>query len=210
MAEPLAALQIFAKYPEAGKVKTRLIDSLGAEEALKLYVELLESKLQLASGLPAHVRVELWGTEAASAPFYQNCCKRWSNLHYHRQSGNSLGERLEGALRSSLARSKIVVQIGADCPVLTAGHILDAIDSVDQDDTAYFIPAEDGGYVLAAYPSYFQGMFDDIEWGGATVMRETVSNFTRAGHPCRQIAPLWDIDRPEDLKRYRGLKYKRN
>ena len=50
---------IFARWPEPGKAKTRLIPRLGAEGAAALYRKLLEMTVGEArtSGLPFHLRV---------------------------------------------------------------------------------------------------------------------------------------------------------
>ena len=52
-------IAIFARWPEPGKAKTRLIPALGAEGAAKLYARLLELTVReaRASGLPFHLRI---------------------------------------------------------------------------------------------------------------------------------------------------------
>ena len=52
-------IAIFARWPEPGKAKTRLIPALGAEGATQLYRTLLELTVREArgSGLPFHLRV---------------------------------------------------------------------------------------------------------------------------------------------------------
>ena len=59
MAMQTPRLAIFARWPEPGKAKTRLIPRLGAEGAAALYRKLLEMTVgeARASGLPFHLRV---------------------------------------------------------------------------------------------------------------------------------------------------------
>jgi len=70
-----------------------------------------------------------------------------------------------------------------------------------------FGPAEDGGYVLiglARRPT--AELFEDIAWGTATVMQETRARLARGDWRWRELALLWDVDRPEDLPRLRQLR----
>ncbi|NQU14859.1 MAG: hypothetical protein HQ561_11975, partial [Desulfobacteraceae bacterium] len=49
MALPRKALIVFLKYPEAGRVKTRLGREIGLERAMNLYQKLLRRTLGIAS-----------------------------------------------------------------------------------------------------------------------------------------------------------------
>jgi uncharacterized protein len=53
-------LLLFAKYPEAGRVKTRMIPALGAEGAARLHRRLTEAALDtaLGAGLPVAVCID--------------------------------------------------------------------------------------------------------------------------------------------------------
>ena len=82
-------IAIFARWPEPGKAKTRLIPALGAEGAAQLYRTLLELTVREArgSGLPFHLRV----TGGDPARF-----REWlgSDLDVRDQGGGDLGEKL--------------------------------------------------------------------------------------------------------------------
>lgn len=68
-----------------------------------------------------------------------------------------------------------------------------------------FIPAEDGGYVLAGYRCWLPGMFDDIDWGTGKVLAQCQNQLKALGLKVKLFPALWDVDRPEDLSRYQAL-----
>ena len=46
-------------------------------------------------------------------------------------------------------------------------------------------------------------LFAGIEWGSATVMRDTRERLEALGWRWRELRTLWDVDRPEDVARLR-------
>ena len=64
-----------------------------------------------------------------------------------------------------------------------------------------FGPAEDGGYGLIGLSGATPDIFAGIPWGSSTVMKSTRNILTAKGLAWRQLEPIWDVDRPEDLKR---------
>ena len=63
------------------------------------------------------------------------------------------------------------------------------------------VPAEDGGYVLVGLRRAAPVLFDAMPWGTDRVMAETRSRLEFAGLTWRELAPSWDVDRPEDFDR---------
>ncbi len=71
-------LQVFAKNPVPGSVKTRLADAIGADEAAALYVRLVERTLATAVAARAGGivdRVELWCAPDADAPAFSGVAR---------------------------------------------------------------------------------------------------------------------------------------
>ncbi len=68
-----------------------------------------------------------------------------------------------------------------------------------------FVPAEDGGYVLIAAatnePVALRRAFEGIDWGTEKVMTQTRERLRECGQTWQELAPRWDIDRPEDYER---------
>jgi glycosyltransferase A (GT-A) superfamily protein (DUF2064 family) len=61
-------------------------------------------------------------------------------------------------------------------------------------------PATDGGYVLFGANGSIAGAFENIAWGSNRVLEQTRSRLHELHVAYRELEPLSDIDRPEDLK----------
>ena len=87
-------LIIFAKKPEMGNVKTRLAKSIGEENALKVYLKLLEHTHVVADKVNANKKV------------YFNKISHIDILDYYKfskeiQKGTNLGEKMESAFQEN-------------------------------------------------------------------------------------------------------------
>ena len=194
MAERL--LQVFARAPVAGEVKTRLIPVLGAEGAADLYTRLLERMLATASSF---TDTELWCTPDSTAPVFDGFAARWP-LTLHQQPAGDLGSRMHAALAEGLGRADAVVLVGCDCPALTAADLAEAFAALEQHDVVLG-PVEDGGYALVGARRVSPLLFDGIDWGGERVLRRTRARLVALGWRWHELRTLWDVDRPEDLAR---------
>ena len=195
---------VFAKAPTPGRVKTRLVPALGERAAAELHRQLVERTLStaLAAGLGP---VELWCAPATDDVFFAACARQYG-IGLCAQGEGGLGMRMARALEHALAAGSPGLLVGSDCPVLTAEYLREAAAALALGNDAVFGPAEDGGYVLiglAREPS--AQLFKDVAWGRATVMQETRARLARLEWRWRELAMLWDVDRPEDLLRWRQL-----
>jgi hypothetical protein len=197
-------IMVFAKAPAPGEVKTRLIPALGAAGAARLQQQLIERTLRTAAaaglGTP-----ELWCTPGPQDPFFAACAERHS-VGLQAQREGDLGMRMAHALDSALAAGSAALLIGCDCPALTPAVLRDAAAALAGGNDAVFGPAEDGGYVLvglARGPA--APLFEGVAWGTATVMQETRVRLAGGRWRWRELTPLWDVDRPEDLERLARL-----
>jgi rSAM/selenodomain-associated transferase 1 len=197
------AVLIFAKTPQAGRVKTRLIPQLGAEGAARLYSELLRREIGwLADETP--YALEVWTTPHANHPFWQELGDRY-RLSLHVQRGSDLGARMGQAARQALGRYRRVLLLGIDCPALTPSHLRQAFAWLAQGEDAVLGPAEDGGYVLLGLGRWHPALFEGHEWGGDSVAETTRRALRGIGWRWRELEVLWDLDRPRDLPRLRRL-----
>jgi len=103
----------------------------------------------------------------------------------------------------TLARARVCALIGTDCPALTTAHLRNAFDELDGNDIA-IIPADDGGYVLIALRAPQPQLFENIPWGGPTVLQATRARIEASGLRAAYLAPLPDLDTPADLVRARA------
>lgn len=184
-----ARLTIFARWPEAGRAKTRLIPALGAEGAAALYRCLLEHTVAEArvSGLPIELRVT--GGEPA---------------RFHDWLGGDLrvADQGEGDLGARMARVDTpAILIGSDCPDCDAAMLRRAATALERV-PAVLGPASDGGYYLLGMKRPMPFLFHDMAWSTDAVLPETLRRFALQGIAPAMLPELGDIDTPDDLARY--------
>lgn len=190
---------VFARAPEPGAAKTRLIPLLGPERAAALQHLLIERALQTAleSGIG---EVELWCAPSAQHPVFAQY-RRQFGIAARSQCEGNLGARMLQALITTLASAACVIIIGADCPALTAAALQRAAQALREHHEAVLIPAEDGGYVLIGLKRWDARLFEDIAWGSGSVMAATRERLKILGWRWLELAPSWDVDRPADFER---------
>lgn len=195
---PAARLLVFAKAPQPGFAKTRLIPLLGAEGAARLQARLTRRSIAtaLAAGLGP---VELWCDPATELPFFAALGTEWT-ISLHSQCGGDLGEKMWYATTCALSARHPVLILGTDCPLLTPPHLQRALTTLHQGHEAVLIPADDGGYVLLGLTRAAPELFHDIAWGTDRVLVETRSRLEGLGWRFAILDPLPDLDRPADCE----------
>ncbi|MFB1487357.1 MULTISPECIES: TIGR04282 family arsenosugar biosynthesis glycosyltransferase [unclassified Thiocapsa] len=199
---PNARILIFAKAPIPGQVKTRLIPTLGPAGAAELACDLLERLVGRLS-LARLARLELWCSPDPEHPLFRDLAES-AGVALRTQRGEDLGERLSAAAADALGRADAVLLVGADIPELDADYCASALAALADSD-AVLGPAEDGGYVLLGLKAPAPGLFGNMPWGGDRVAAITRGRIASIGWRCPELPILWDLDRPEDVLRYRRL-----
>jgi rSAM/selenodomain-associated transferase 2/rSAM/selenodomain-associated transferase 1 len=202
---PRATLQIFAKPPLPGLVKTRLAATIGNDAAAAVYRDLLLRTLAIAASArrAGIVRdVELWVVpDAEPGPL-----ATWGEqlgIALRTQQGADLGERMRNALQASLAAGSPALLIGTDVPGLDIAYIARAAAALQAND-AVIGPAEDGGYVLIGLARSVEA-FEGVRWSTPDVMTQTRAKLAAAGVRWTELPVLWDLDTQEDLARWQAL-----
>ncbi len=190
---------VFARAPEPGKVKTRLIPALSAAGAAELHRRLVRHTLGAATGARLGP-VELWCAPDAGDPFFRECERRLG-VSLSAQGEGDLGARMQRAFESALARAGRAILVGSDLPALSAQYLRDADQALVRGNEVVLGPAEDGGYVLIGLSRCDPELFRDIPWGGPEVMAETRRRIASLAWRSSELPVLWDVDRPEDLGR---------
>jgi uncharacterized protein len=192
-------IAVFARAPEPGKVKTRLIPALGAAAAAELQRRLSLHALEtaIASGIGP---VELWCAPDADHPFFIDCSRRFAVALFPQGRGD-LGERMSRALEAMLGTGERAILIGSDIPSLTPQYLCDADAALEEGCDAVLGPAEDGGYVLIGLRRAAPALFDNMPWGSPAVCAQTRARLENMRLRYRELPSLWDLDRPEDLAR---------
>jgi uncharacterized protein len=192
--EPIA-IAILAKAPIPGLAKTRLIPALGPDGAALLQARLIARTLATACAA-ATGPVRLWG--APDETHFHLLAQQFP-VTLARQVEGDLGARMHAALQHTCP----ALVIGTDCPALEPTYLRAAAGVLRDGADAVIIPAEDGGYVLIGLRRPQPRLFADMQWGMETVLAQTRQRAAALGLAVRELAPLWDVDVPDDLERLR-------
>lgn len=190
---------VFAKSPQPGTVKTRLVPLLGEEGAAALHARLVKRTLETLR-VASLGRVELHCAPDTDDPFFHFCASHFG-VTLQPQVAGDLGTRMCSAFASALATHACVLLLGSDCPALTARHLRQAERALKEGTDAVLAPCEDGGYALIGLRRAEPRLFDGIAWSSKNVMAETRARLTALGWRWRELETLWDVDRPEDYAR---------
>lgn len=189
--------QVFCKTPIAGKVKSRL--RLCDGKALAIHLELADR----AIGILPKQQVEVWCFPSLDHEYLRRL--REEGYATFLQQGRDLGERMAASISDGLHRGCPVVLFGIDCPLIDRGYLERAALALETHDVVIG-PAEDGGYGLIGMNSPHPELFRDITWGGPRVREDTCRLMCRLGLSFHLLPLIWDVDRPEDLRRYAAWK----
>ena len=200
---------IFAKAPQPGSVKTRLIPALGADGAAMLARRLLAHTMSQA--LAADIgQVELCMSPTPFDAAWQGVAVP-SGVQQTAQEGGDLGARMARAVECVMQRSPSadtsVLLIGTDCPALTVPLLKQAAQQLAHHDAVLF-PAHDGGYVLLGLKSPCPELFEHMPWSTSVVAAQTLQRMAALDLRVWQGPVLHDIDEPDDLQHVPDLIFK--
>jgi uncharacterized protein len=197
-------LIIFAKAPEPGLVKTRLIPFLTPKMAALLQEAFLLDIIQMTDQESKQLNRSMsWSRLLACAPdtehpFFQRC-ERNESIRLICQKGDDLGERMDLAFRQTFSEGfEKVVIIGCDAPTLPISCIESAFESLSAH-SLVLGPSLDGGYYLIGAKCPPTELLYGMAWGTEAVLSETLQrlNATKRSY---HLLPFWyDIDLPRDF-----------
>ena len=190
-------LVVIAKQPERGKVKTRIADVLGGEQAAELYRCALHDTLDLALSIEDVVHVLSYAppTDEGRRYFEQAA----PGFQLMPQPGSTFGARLSGTFAQLLRSYAPVVLIGSDSPDLPAAFITRAFALLRADEDAVIGPAKDGGYYLLGMRSMHDSLFERIDWRTEVVLSQTRQRAVDAGLHMAELEDWHDVDTVGDL-----------
>jgi rSAM/selenodomain-associated transferase 1 len=194
-------LNLFARAPQSGRVKTRLWPLLGPEGAAALYRAFLEDASR------AYLDVEAWESVLSAEPDPDDPeLARLFPPPWRReaQEEGDLGERLSGAFSRSFDRgSSFVLAVGSDHPALPRRSLSAAFAALRDGSDAAIIPAEDGGYCAIALSRRLDAekVFARIPWSSSSVLDVTRERLREEGASVLLFPAFYDVDRPDDLRR---------
>jgi rSAM/selenodomain-associated transferase 1 len=186
-------LLIFARYPEAGHVKSRLARAIGeakAASAYKTMVEIVVKNTKPCNG--EYERILCY-----DPPSFREKFQSWLPIrHLEPQSGCNLGEKMKQAFSQALAETEQAVLIGTDCIDVNRSLILKAFQELEKADLVLG-PAKDGGYYLIGCSRVYPELFSGIDWSTERVFSQTLRGAEQRNLRVSCLPPLTDIDTAE-------------
>ena len=213
-------LLIFVKWPEPGKVKTRLAQSVGDQEAMRIYQLLVREVMRILTPLFSAQEVES-GIEPATCWFFFTPQSRreetalWLKAEALRagwkqeqvilkpQTGGNLGLRLRAGFEQGFqAGFRRIAAIGTDCVELEGSMVQQAWQQLSGDCELVFGPASDGGYYLVAMNREEAcAVLDDIPWSSGSTLAASLMAAEQAGFQVSLLDQLSDVDTVADWQR---------
>ncbi len=191
------SILLFVRYPEIGRVKTRLETHLDQDKILSLYRYFIEDILSTLHGYEYPVSVCYWPPEKGED------IQAWlgASLAYCPQKGEDIGQRMRNAFTEAFANDvDQAILLGSDFPDLDPLIIDQAFDALSRNDVTLG-PAVDGGYYLIGFNrhTFSKEVFTGISWGTEQVFEETIRKIEHAGLKVHLLPEWQDIDTFEDL-----------
>jgi rSAM/selenodomain-associated transferase 1 len=194
----------FVKYPEIGKVKSRLSVELDKKKVIILYKIFVEDLLKMINNLGYQVFI-CYHPNNEINNFINWLGERYKYLP---QDGNNLGERLKNCfIKAFNSGFDKIIAIGSDSPDLPKNIIRNSFKYLDDYD-AIIGPCIDGGYYLIGFSktSFYPSVFNDIPWSTSDVYKRSINILKKRNLRIKSL-PIWyDIDTINDLL----MLYKRN
>jgi uncharacterized protein len=188
---------LFVRAPELGRVKTRLEKKLDAATVLRLYRCFVQDIIETLSTGGHEMIVFFFPPHKGSA------VQAWlgDKVPVQAQTGKTLGDKMRNAFSDVFAGDvDQAVLMGSDLPDFDNRIIDESFELLKEKDLVIG-PAEDGGYYLIGLRknSLNNDVFSGIDWGTASVFRQTMDKIHAAGLDCH-VLPFWrDIDTHDDL-----------
>jgi uncharacterized protein len=192
---PPAIIAIFARAPVAGTVKTRLHPAIGPDNAARLARAFLADTWRTLRSVSGARQVvtgtgdldELRRVVGAEAEIWP-------------QGEGHLGQRLAHFFTRALRESRTAIAIGADSPGLPVQRLEEAIAALS-DRASVIGPADDGGFYLLGLRRFSPALLDDLPWSTDRTCAAVIERLCSVGLPPGLLAPWFDVDRPDDLRR---------
>ena len=199
------AIIIFVKFPQKGKVKTRLAKDTGANFATEFYRICAE-----------HILSEIKKLKKDNFSAYVYCD---SNFELEKVAGwvgkefivkaqidGDLGERMSRSFNEVFHEgfSKALI-IGTDVPDINSDLINSAASKLDENDFVIG-PSSDGGYYLLGMNRPITEIFQDFNWSTSLVLQNTLDKIKSLELKVDLLDELIDVDTKNDLKNWMKIR----
>lgn len=198
----MQTLGLFAKFPEPGRVKTRLAERIGPLAAADLAVAMTADLLDRFRSTADHRRLGYApATLEAERYFRQAAGPAWELWP---QPERDLGGRMHAFLAAANpGPNDVTVLIGSDSPSLPEAIVAEAFTRL-LDANCVLGPATDGGYYLIGCRGAPAEIFREMDWSQPTVLTQTVQRAKEHSVRLAELPPWYDIDTLQDLQMLSG------
>jgi len=195
-----SALLMFAKYPEAGKVKTRLAAAVGAELAAQLYQEFIRCTFNMAMQIEVAARFVTFTPADKEKELRTLFPGPWQ--WFAQADSTDLGFRIHRAVQHVQQQGySHVLTIGTDSPSLPPEYLEQAAMVLSAHDLVLG-PATDGGYYLIGLKTAPVELFTGIDWSTERVLQQTLNRAEQLRMSVHQLPVWYDVDDLTTLQRF--------
>jgi len=192
-----SVLVIFAKYPETGKVKTRLGKAIGYENSMLVYKAMLKDIILKMSTCKDYY-VALCYTPKGKKKNFKNIFKV-DILHV--QTNGNLGDKMTDCFRHFLKKYVNVVIIGSDAPMMNSRIVKNSFKLLKDKDIVLG-ESDDGGYYLIGMKKVHD-IFSGIRWSTKNVLKDSIKKIKKKNLSYELLPEMFDVDTVDDLKKTR-------
>ena len=191
---------VFAKWPEPGKVKTRLCPPLTPQQAAELAGAFLADRMASLPDAPP-LRA---GIAYDPPPSEDRFRAAYPDVPLKSQGDGSLGERMARVVGESLTEgSPAVMLLGSDVPLLPPSLLVDTARRLLSGKADLVLtPSPDGGYSMVGQSRLSPALYREMEWSTEGVLAETLRRAAAFGLRVRLTEPFRDCDTPQDLAEF--------
>lgn len=194
-------ITVFLKWPEPGRVKTRLAARLGEVEAAEAYRRLVETVGRLLRdrhGADLCVYFAPASREAALRAWLEpEVFPAAKGVFWRPQPEGDLGFRQAEAVRQAFALGyDTVALVGTDCVALRPRHFDEAWEALRRGASWVVGPATDGGYWLVATREPDTAFFENVRWSSPFTLVDCLANISEG--ELSRLEVLDDIDDYDD------------
>jgi len=186
---------LFAKWPEAGKVKTRLSPIFDAEKCAdfaELLIQCTMNKIALSKFTDR--KLAIW------PPYCVERARNKFQISTIPQSAGDLGDKMADVIQLGINAGSPCVILGCDVPHIEVGILNQAYDYLDSGNDVIG-PTNDGGFYLIGLHRFDPVVFENIVWGGNQVFNQVMRNYFSVFNDRIYTLPLVrDLDEPDDVR----------
>ena len=194
------SLLMMVRYPEPGKVKSRLAAAVGDKAAAEIYSRCAETLFAAAGDLPDAIDKRFYCADTGDMERIAG----WAGGKFQpeAQTGGGLGQRLDNGFVQAFGRGagKIVIT-ASDVPGISSAILDQAFRALDRHD-AVIGPSPDGGYYLIGLRKRAPRLFRNLAWSTGAVLEQTLLAAEKSDLSVHLLPPLQDIDTAQDWSRW--------